>query len=72
MFVVAQTFPSCSKWELFFLLVHRALSEVASFVAEHRLRGARAWLPRGTWASAVAAQGLRRCGLRALERGWAQ
>ena len=48
-FVVAQTFPSCSKWELFFLLVHRALSEVASFVAEHRLRGARALLPQGTW-----------------------
>ena len=50
----AWTFSSCGKWELFFIVVYRLLTAVASLVVEHRLEGMQA--------SVVTAHRLSSCG----------
>ena len=47
----AWTFSSCGEWGLLFAAVRGLLIAVASLVAEHELSG--------TWASVLAAHGLR-------------
>ena len=54
-----RAFSSCGEQGLLFVAVHRLLIVVASLVAEHGLKGARA--------SLVVARGLSSCGLRVLE-----
>ena len=59
-FIVALgLFSSCGELGPLFIAKHGLLISVAPLAAEHR--------PQGTWASVVAAHGLRSCGSKVLE-----